>query len=78
MIINNRVLSKVIEEGNKLLLPIDRIYVNFIQNNNKSYSCHPSLVTVNNYVFSNTEITNTTKITNKYYRKNRININDFE
>ena len=77
MIINKRIFSNVINISNKLELPIDRVYYNYIQPNNKCFSCIPSLVTVNNDMISKTSDYTTFFIDNEYYRRNKINIKNY-
>ena len=74
MIINNNIYKKIINLSNNLDKPIDRVLYDNIQKNN-TYCFYPYVVSVNGNCISNTE--NYYNINQKYYKSNRIDINDF-
>ncbi len=76
MVVNRGVFNKTLKNAYKLNLPIDRVYSREIQKLNKCFCANPALITVYINQFSNTA--KKVFLTEFYYKKNRININDFD
>lgn len=76
MIVNREIFNKTLKNAYELNLPIDRVYSEKIQILNKCYCANPSLITVDVNQYSNT--VKKVFLNNSYYKKNRINIKDFE
>ena len=77
MIVNRGIFNKTLKNAYELVLPIDRVYSEKIQILNKCFCANPSLITVDINQPSNTE-KKKIFLNNSYYKKNRINIKDFE
>jgi GR25 family glycosyltransferase involved in LPS biosynthesis len=76
MIINKILFKPILEKSSKLEKPIDRILYYYFQEKKKSFCFNPNIITVKLNTFSNTE--NIIFNDNKYYKKNKIDINNFD